>query len=160
MLDTVIPRTVTIAKLIASTFTPTQLSDYGNVILNGYATTVANTTSKKAWQYAQTTTAPVDLPTLTYYTPAMKGWSTNYAEYYTKLPVNAYGVNPGDPTMFGYSVHSFSSTNAPRWAQPPHRMYQNQIAAFVPPNNNAQAIQYSFIYPKADNLTAPPIDTL
>jgi hypothetical protein len=151
---------VTIAKLIASTFTSTQLSDYGNVILNGYATVVANTTSKKAWQYAQTTTAPVNLPSLTLYTPIMKGWSTNYAEYYTQLPVNAYGTNPGDPTMFEYSVHSFSSTNAPKWAQPPHRAYQNTVAAFVAPNNNSQAIQYSFIYPKADSLVAPPVGSL
>jgi hypothetical protein len=239
------------AKEVESIFTPTELEDYGNVILNGYATQVANTINKKAWQYKETNTAPVDLPSLTEYTPAMKGWTTNYMEYYTQLQPNGYGVNPGDPTMFNYSVHSFtpqigavaslgrvqagqsytpgtytnvptiggfgtgatlnitvdadgfvtvvtlnapgsdyaagnglgvaspgllgsgsgfsvavaSVTNVspagqPRWSQVPHRYFQNQVAPFVPPNNNSEAIPYSFIYPVADSTTPPPIDTL
>ena len=45
--------------------------------------------------------------------PAAKGWTTNYDEYYTKLPVNDYGVNPGDPTGFYYNVHSYTQPNGP-----------------------------------------------
>jgi hypothetical protein len=169
-------------------------------------------------------------------------------EYYTQLPPNAYGVNPGDPTMFEYDVHSFTAAtgtiltlgalqagtgysvgsytnvptvggsgvgatldivvgtggvitsatlnnpgsgyavgdgltvttlgtgygfaisvttitvvtpgNQPQWAQPPHRFYQNQVADFVPPNANQQAIQYSFVYPIADSPVPPPVDIL
>jgi hypothetical protein len=183
--------------------------------------------------------------------PALKGWTTNYTEYYTQIPPNGYGVNPGDPTMFEYSVHSFSipagpiatigdlypgsaytagvytnlpatggaGTGAtlditvgpggfvsavalnnpgsgynagdtlfcptipsggsgagfevsvititvvtplgnPKWSQPPRRFFQNQVANFVPPNANQQAIQYSFMYPVADNLNPPPVDVL
>ena len=246
-----IPRTVQMAAEVASTFTPTELDSLGNIIYNGYAITGANTTNEKAWQYKETNTAPVDLPSLTSYTPAMKGWSTNYMEYYTQLQPNGYGVNPGDPTMFNYTVHSFtpqigavatlgrvqagydytpgtytnvptiggsgvgatlnitvdvngnvtaatlnavgsgysagnglgvaspgtigsgsdfavaiaSVTNVspagqPKWNQVPRRFFQNQVAPFVPPNNNPQAIQYSFIYPVADSTTPPPIDVL
>lgn len=185
--------------------------------------------------------------------PAMKGWTTNYMQYYTQLPPNAYGVNPGDPTMFEYDVHSYSIeagpiatlgpftpgygytagtyTNLPttsssgsgatlnitvgpggfvssctlsnpgsnynvgdtlfcpsipsggsgsgfqvsiatitvvtplgepRWSQPPHRFFQNQVSANTTPQNinNPQVIQYSFMYPVADNPTPPPIDVL
>jgi hypothetical protein len=239
------------AAEVASTFTPTELDSLGNIIYNGYAITGANTTNEKAWQYKETNTAPVNLPSLTSYTPAMKGWSTNYMEYYTQLQPNGYGVNPGDPTMFNYTVHSFtpqigavatlgrvqagydytpgtytnvptiggsgvgatlnitvdangnvvaatlnavgsgysagnglgvaspgtigsgsdfavaiaSVTNVspagkPKWNQVPRRFFQNQVAPFVPPNNNPQAIQYSFIYPVADSITPPPIDVL
>ena len=247
-----IPRTVQMAAEVAATFTAPQLDSLGNVIYNGYATTGANTINKKAWQYKETNTAPVNLPSLTSYTPAMKGWTTNYMEYYTQLgPVPVYGTTSGDPTMFNYTVHSFtpqigavatlgrvqagynytpgtytnvptiggsgvgatlnitvdangnvvaatlnaagsgysagnglgvaspgalgsgsdfavaiaSVTNVspagqPKWNQVPHRYFQNQVAPFVPPNNNPQAIQYSFIYPVADSITPPPIDVL
>jgi hypothetical protein len=148
------------AAEVATQFTSTQLEDYGNIILNGYLTTGPNTANKKAWQYKETTTAPVNLPSLTSVTLALKGWTTNYQEYYTQLPPNAYGVNPGDPTMFEYTVHSFDPTNQPRWAQCPRRFFQNQVADFVPPTANQQAIQYSFIYPVADNLAPPPIGPL
>jgi hypothetical protein len=181
----------------------------------------------------------------------MKGWTTNYMEYYTQLQPNGYGVNPGDPTMFNYVVHSFTAqqgavatlgrvqagygytpgsytnvatigssgigatlnivvdangnvvsatlnapgsgyaareglgvaspgplgagsdfavaiasvTNVspagqPKWNQAPRRYFQNQVAPFVPPNANQQAIAYSFIYPVADNPVPPPIDSL
>jgi len=105
-----IPRTVLMAQEVAATFTAPQLKGLGNIIYNGYATTGPNTTNKKAWQYQQTTTAPVNLPSLTEYTPALKGWSTNYMQYYTQLgPVAGYGVTAGDPTMFDYAVHSFTA---------------------------------------------------
>lgn len=155
-----VPRTVQMAASVASQFTSTELYNYGNIILNGYATTGPNTIGKKAWQYKETNTAPVDLPSLTSVTPALKGWTTNYQEYYTQLQPNGYGVNPGDPTMFEYTVHSFTVANSPKWAQPPRRFFQNQVAAFVPPNANQQAIPYSFIYPVADRAVAPPVDTL
>lgn len=247
-----IPRTVLMAQEVASQFTAAQLEDYGNIILNGYLEVVPNSTSKKAWQYKETTTAPVNLPSLTEVRPAIKGWTTNYMQYYTQLPVNAYSQVPGNPTMFEYVVHSFtelqgpitsllgflnngsgytpgtytavatttsgsgagatvdvivdasgevvsitlnapgngysvgdaiyptlpgagastqvtaidqasvSGGGAPQWAQTPRRFFQNQISAVTPPQyiNNPQAIQYSFMYPVADNPVPPPIDTL
>lgn len=236
------------AAEVASQFTSTQLGDYGNIILNGYATTGPNSTGKIAWQYKETLTPPAPLPSLTSYLPALKGWTTNYMEYYTQVPPNGYGVNPGDPTMFEYNVHSFSQASGPitaigslqggqgytpgtytnvatqggsgtgatlditvgaggtvtsvtlnapgsdytvgdgltstaigsgygfavfvtgitvvnpagepRWAQAPRRFFQNQVANFVPPNANQQAIQYSFMYPVADNPVPPPVDVL
>ena len=243
-----IPRTVQMAKAVEATFTTSQLEDYGNVILNGYLSVVPNTINKKAWQYKETTTAPVNLPSLTEVRPVLKGWTTNYMEYYTQIPPNGYGVNPGDPTMFEYNVHSFTEASGPitaigslqggqgytpgfytnvatqsgsgtgatlditvgaggtvtsvtlnapgsnytvgdgltataiglgsgfavfvtnitvvnpagqlRWAQPPRRFFQNQVANFVPPNANQQAIQYSFMYPVQDNPVPPPVDVL
>lgn len=242
-----IPRTVRMAAEVAAQLTPTQLDDYGNVILNGYATTGANLSGKLAWQYAETLSAPIPLPTVTSVRPALKGWTTNYQEYFTRLQPNAYGTNPGTPTNFFYNVHSFTKATGPitstgglqpgsgylpgvyagvpavggsgsgatinytvapdgsvalyslvapgigytvgdgltvttatgsgfvifvtgitvvspqgqgQWAQCPRRFYQNQVAPFVPPNDNQQAIQYSFMYPVADNPATPPIDTL
>jgi hypothetical protein len=105
-----IPRTVQIAKEVAATLTAPQLKALGNVIYNGYATTGANTTNKKAWQYKETVGAPVNLPSVTSYTPAMLGWTTNYMQYYTQLgPVPGYDTTSGDPTMFDYVVHSFTA---------------------------------------------------
>ncbi len=157
-----IPRTVLMAQEVAAQFTTQQLEDYGNIILNGYATTGPNTTGKLAWQYQETTTAPVALPSVTSIQPALKGWTTNYQEYYTQLQPNGYGVNPGDPTMFEYTVHSFASSGAPQWSQAPRRFFQNQVSAVTPPPyiNTPQAIQYSFISPVADNPVAPPVATL
>ena len=150
------------AKEVESQFTSAQLTEYGNVILNGYLTVVPNSSSKKAWQYQETTTAPVNLPSLTQVQPSLKGWTTNYMQYYTELPVNAYSQVPGNPTMFEYVVHSFTGSNAPQWAQPPRRMFQNLVSSTTPPQyvNNSQAIQYSFMYPVADNPTPPPIGSL
>ena len=150
------------AKEVEAQFTSAQLEDYGNIVLNGYLSVVPNTTNKKAWQYAETTTAPVNLPSLTEVQPIYRGWTTNYMQYYTQLPPNAYNQAPGNPTMFEYVVHSFSATNDPQWAQPPRRFFQNQVSTTTPPQyiNNPQAIQYSFMYPVADNPTPPPIDGL
>jgi hypothetical protein len=94
--------------------------------------------------------------------PFYKSWQNNYMQYYTQLQPNGYGVNPGDPTMFDYVVHSFTVSPAgqPKWSQAPRRYFQNQVADFVPPNANQQAIAYSFIYPVADNPVPPPIDAL
>ena len=157
-----VPRTVRMAAEVAAQLTTSQLENYGNIILNGYATTGPNTAGKLAWQYQETTTAPAPLPSVTSVEPALKGWTTNYMQYYTQLPVNAYGQVPGNPTMFEYRVHSFASNGAPQWAQAPRRTYQNQVSAVTPPQNinNPQAIQYSFMHPVADNPVAPPIDIL
>jgi hypothetical protein len=242
------------AKAVEATFTTPQEENYGNVILNGYLSVVPNTVNKKAWQYAETLTAPVNLPSLTKVLPALKGWTTNYMEYYTQIPPNGYGVNPGDPTMFEYNVHSFTSQtgpistlswfspgtgytpgvytgvaltggtgagatanivvvphpdplvigvvqsvtlvnpgtgytanqslsatfgggsgflvlvsqvvpvpgtgNDPRWALPPRRFNQFTVGNFTPPTRQSNAIQYSFVYPVADNLNPPPVDVL
>lgn len=108
-----IPRTVLMAQEVAAQFTASQLEDYGNIILNGYLEVVPNTINKKRWQYKETTAAPVNLPSLTQVQPALKGWTTNYQEYYTQLQPNGYGVNPGDPTMFEYTVHSYTPGSGP-----------------------------------------------
>jgi hypothetical protein len=156
-----IPRVVQMAKEVSSVFSDATEKELGNVIYNGYVTVVPNTVNKKAWQYKETLTAPVDLPSLTVRTPAMKGWTNNYQEYFTQLgPVPGYDVTSGDPTMFEYSVHSFLPSGAPKWAQPPHRRSQLQVLPFTPPNYNPAAIQYSGLYPVADNPVPPPIDSL
>jgi hypothetical protein len=81
--------------------------------------------------------------------PFYRGWTTNYKEYYTKLPPNDYGVNPGDPTMFSYWVPNFSASNEPQWAQPPALL--RNYTGIAPVNA---------IYPRANNPLPPPIDTL
>jgi len=101
------------AAEVASTVTAPQLEDYGNIILNGYLESVPNTINKKAWQYKETLTPPVNLPSLTQITPALKGWTNNYQEYYTQLQPNDYDVDPGDPTMFEYDVHSYTQATGP-----------------------------------------------
>jgi hypothetical protein len=141
-----VPRTIRMAAEVAATFTPPQLEDYGNIILNGYATTGPNTLNKKAWQYKETLTPPVDLPSITSVRPALKGWTNNYQEYYTQLPPNSYSVNSGDPTMFNYTVHSYDSAGDSKWAQAPYRYFGVGFSAAL--------------FPKADNLVAPPIGIL
>ena len=245
-----IPRTVRMAQAVENLFTSTELAEYGNIIYNGSSTAEPNTAGALAWQYQETTSAPVPLSTVPLNIPALKGWTTNYMEYYTRADSPTYGVYPGAPTMFDYVVHSygpvtgsvltlgafnpgygytpgtyssvaltstagsgatativvgasgevtsvtlgaagsgyfvgqglsapaasiggtgsgfyiFVSTitpitgNSANWAQPPRRFYQNQVIPGSPnPSiNNPAAIQYSFIYPVADNPVAPPID--
>jgi len=210
------PRAVQMSKLVESILTPTQLAEYGNVLA-----------------------------------PTYRSWQNNSMQYYTQLQPNGYGVNPGDPTMFDYSVRSFtlqtgavsslgtvqagqnytpgSYTNVPTiggfgtgatlnitvdvngvvtgvtlnaggsdysaanglgvaspgpigpgsgfsvavasvtsvspagqpvWGQVPRRYFQNQVAPFVPPNNNSQAIPYSYMYSVSNNTTPPPIGAL
>jgi hypothetical protein len=64
------------------------------------------------------------------------------------------------------SVASVTTANAagePQWAQCPRRMWQNRgPISPTPPQyiNNPRAIQYSFMYPVADNPVPPPIDEL
>jgi hypothetical protein len=237
------------AKAVEAIFSPTELDDYGNIILNGYATSGPNTTGKLAWQYQETLTPPVPLPAITTYRPALKGWTTNYMEYYTRA-ATGYSQEPGDPTMFSTLVHSFGfvtgsilsfgpsyggtgytpgtylgvaltsvigsgatadivvgasgevtsvtlvtagtgykqwqtvsaatasiggtgsgffvyvsaitplASGNPAWAMAPRRFYQNQVLPTDqgPTVNNPAAIQYSFMYPVADNPNQPPID--
>jgi hypothetical protein len=206
------------AKEVASVLSPTQLAQYGNIL-----------------------------------GPFYKSWQNNYMQYYTQLQPNGYGVNPGDPTMFDYAVHSFTpqkgvvtslgpiregygyntgtylgvatvggsgtgatldiavdadgnvttaTISAPgsgyavgdglgidspgaagvgtgfsvavvtvsnvspggqsKWSQAPRRFFQNQVGATGPnPSiNYPNAIQYSFMYPVADNPLPPPIGAL
>jgi GH18 family chitinase len=239
------------AAAVEAQFTSTDLENYGNIILNGYATTGPNSTGKLAWQYKETLTPPVALPSVTSVQPALKGWTTNYMEYYTQLQPNGYGVNPGDPTMFNYSVKSFtpqtgavaslgllqagqnytpgtytnvptlggfgtgatlnitvdangvvtvatlnaggsdyaagnglgvaspgplgsgfgfavavasvtndSPAGQPKWNQVPRRFFQNQVAPFVPPNNNSEVIPYSYMFSVENNATQPPVGVL
>jgi hypothetical protein len=156
-----IPRTVHVAQAVEALFSSTELDEYGNIILNGYATAGPNSAGTLGWCWPDSPLAPAaPLPVVTSVRPAMKGWTTNYMEYYTRADSPAYPVYPGAPTMFDYVVHSFTTGNAPQWAQAPHRFYQNQVSAITPPQNvnNPQVIQYSFMYPVVDNPTQPPID--
>ena len=248
-----IPRTVQMAKEVAATFTAPQLLSLGNIIYNGLVEAAPNTLNKRAWKYKETTGAAAVLPSVPQITPALKGWTTNYMQYYTQLgPVPVYGTTSGDPTMFDYVVHSFTAqqgivtglgrlqagqgytpgsyTNVAtiggsgigatlnitvavdgtvaattlnaagsgyaagdglgvaaadigpgygfavevatvsnvspagqyKWAQVPHRYFQNQVGVTGPnPSiNYPNAIQYSFIYPIADSIVPPPIDAL
>lgn len=103
-----IPRTVQVAKSLEAQLTASELEDYGNIIINGYLSVVPNSINKKAWQYKETTTAPVDLPSLSTVRPALKGWVNNYQNYFTQQPPNAYGTVPGTPANgFQYLEHSF-----------------------------------------------------
>lgn len=130
-----IPRTVQMAKAVSDLFSDEDLEKYGNIVLNGYLTVGMDGTSVR---------------------PAMKGWTTNYAEYYTQLPLNSYDVNPGDPTGFNYTVHSFTPTeNVPRWALPPHRPVPSDLTS-----NPNGGIRCSWIFPVADTVSEPPIDNL
>ena len=76
------------------------------------------------------------------------------------LTVTTLGAGYGFATAVT-AITVVTPGNQPRWSQPPHRLINSQVAPFVPPNANQQAIQYSAIlYPVADNPTPPPIDVL
>lgn len=105
-----IPRTVLMAQEVASILSSSELQEYGNIILNGYATTGPNSTGKLGWAWPDSPLAPATpLPSVTTVSPALKGWSTNYMAYYTRPGNPDYNVYPGAPTMFEYTVHSFGN---------------------------------------------------
>lgn len=171
-----IPRTVQMAQAVSAAFTPTELDNYGNIILNGYVTNTAAVATPGAvgaissitlatggsgyvngtykaylggeqgmFGYAEVVVAGNTVTTVTLLTggqnyvagstvtpaipggtgatitvddvnirnirPALKGWTTNYYEYYTRNDGPTYNINPGDPTMFEYVVHSFVPPN-------------------------------------------------
>jgi hypothetical protein len=171
-----IPRTVQMAQAVSALFTPTELDDYGNIILNGYVTdtpavstpgavgaianiTVTSTGSNYTngtytaylggeqgmFAYAEIVVVGGSISSATLLTggqnyvagstvtpalpggtgaeisvddvnvrnirPSLKGWTTNYMEYYTRNGAPDYNINPGDPTMFEYVVHSFEVPN-------------------------------------------------
>jgi hypothetical protein len=95
------------AQAVKALFSSTELAEYGNIIYNGDTTAEPNTAGVLAWQYKETTSAPVPLPTVPLSIPALKGWTTNYMDYYTRADSPTYGVYPGAPTMFEYVVHSY-----------------------------------------------------
>jgi hypothetical protein len=72
--------------------------------------------------------------------PFYKSWPNNWGQYYTS------GDNQGLGTMFAFNVHSFTTGGAPRWAQPPARDFGNRFTGYM--------------YPVADNTTAPAIGGL
>jgi hypothetical protein len=79
------------------------------------------------------------------------------------LGVSAADIGPG----YGFAVEVATVSNVSpagqyKWAQVPHRYFQNQVGTTGPnPSiNYPNAIQYSFIYPVADSITPPPIDVL
>ena len=82
----------------------------GNNFFVGQVLTLGNIPRSAPGTGATVTVATVDTKSVL---PALKGWTTNYYGYYTELPPNAYGVNPGDPTMFEYNVHSYTLATGP-----------------------------------------------
>ena len=94
------------AKVVENVLSTSELNDYGNIILNGYATTGPNTDNIKAWQYQETTTAPVNLPSVTSFRPALKGWTTNYMSYFTRAQ-SGYSLYPGQENPFEFSIWNF-----------------------------------------------------
>jgi hypothetical protein len=165
------------AQAVSALFTPTELDDYGNIILNGYVTDTSGVSTAGAtgaiasltlttggsgyingtypnvylggsqgmFAYGTVTVSGNAVTGVTLTTggtnyvvgsivtpavpggtgatitvntvntreinPALKGWTTNYMEYYTRNGAPDYNINPGDPTMFEYVVHSFEAPN-------------------------------------------------
>jgi hypothetical protein len=95
------------AQAVEALFTSAELAEYGNVIYHGSTTAEPNTAGVLAWQYKETTGAPVPLPSVPLNIPALKGWTNNYMEYFTRADSPTYNVYPGAPTMFEYVVHSY-----------------------------------------------------
>jgi hypothetical protein len=60
------------------------------------------------------------------------------------------------------TVSNVSPAGQSKWSQAPRRFFQNTVGVTGPnPSiNYPNAIQYSFMYPVADNSVAPPIDAL
>lgn len=107
-----IPRTVRMAAAVDSQFTSQQYLDYGNIILNGYLTVEPNTTNKKAWQYAETTTAPVNLPSVSSVRPVLRGWTTNYMSYFTREQ-SGYSAYPGQENPFLFDIWNYYQNPGP-----------------------------------------------
>ena len=105
-----IPRTVLMAQAVEALFTSAELAEYGNVIYHGSTTAEPNAAGVLAWQYKETVGAPVPLPSVPLNIPALKGWTNNYMEYFTRADSPTYNVYPGAPTMFAYSVHSYTDS--------------------------------------------------
>ena len=85
---------------------------------------------------------------------------TNYTVGAVLTPT---GIGPGTgSTVAVTSVNVANPAGQPQWSQPPHRYNQQQVAVITPPQNinNPAVIQYSFLYPVADNPVPPPIDVL
>ena len=104
-----IPRTAQMAKVVENILSTSEIDDYGNIILNGYATTGPNTANIKAWQYHETTTAPVNLPSITTYQPMLRGWTTNYMSYFTR-PESGYSLYTGQENPLLFDIWNFYQT--------------------------------------------------
>jgi hypothetical protein len=153
------------AAEVASQLSAADVDEYGNIIKNGYLSVVPNTTNKKAWQYQETTTAPVDLPSLTETRPAYRGWTTNYMQYYTELQPNGYGQNPGNPTMFGYSQgqpgplwSGLSTTNLKMVSQPGDLNNGTFTNAPVVGGDGTATVSFIVVDGKITQLISTPFD--
>jgi hypothetical protein len=93
---------------------------------------------------------------------ALNAAGTNYAAKDSLVPNPAtIGAGTGVAVSVA-SVTTAGGAGESQWAQSPRRFFQNQVSSVTPPQNvnNPQVIQYSFVYPVADNPVAPPIDSL
>ncbi len=153
-----VPRTVLMAQEVANILSTTELEDYGNIILNGYYSTEPNTAGVLAWQYKETSSVPVPLPSVQVSRPALKGWTTNYMSYFTRAQAG-YSLYPGQENPFLFGIWNYVN-GVPQYSQCPRRFYQNQVLPTSPNQtiNNPAAIQYSFMYPVQTIPTPPPID--
>jgi hypothetical protein len=93
---------------------------------------------------------------------ALNAAGTNYAAGDSLIP-NPATIGAGTGLVVSVaSVVTAGDAGEPKWAQCPRRFFQNQVSSITPPQNvnNPQVIQYSFLYPVADNPIAPPIGSL
>lgn len=99
--------TVTVA---GGAVTAVTITSAGSGFTVGQVLTLGNIPRASAGTNATVTVTAVDVIN---YRPALKGWTTNYQEYYTELQPNAYNTNPGDPTGFSYYVSSYTQPSGP-----------------------------------------------
>ena len=119
-----IPRAVQMTKEVAAIGVP---ASQGNILFNGSIDTVANTAGKLAWQWPETTTAPVPLPDVDLWTPALRSWQNTSKQYYTAGGVSLTGYS----TAFYYWSPSFQTNGSPRWASRPRRKYTSQRVQYT-----------------------------
>ena len=119
-----IPRAVRMTKEVTRIGVPTS---QGNILFNGSIATVANTTGQLAWQWPQTTTAPVPLPNVDLWTPALRSWQDNSKQYFTSGGASLVGYS----TAFYYWSPSFQTNGNPRWASRPNRKFTSQRVTYT-----------------------------
>jgi hypothetical protein len=154
-----IPRAVRMTKEVTRIGVPTS---QGNILFNGTITTVANTTGQLAWQWPQTTTAPIPLPNVDLWAPALRSWQDNSKQYFTSGGASLVGYS----TAFYYWSPSFQTNGSPRWASRPNRKYTSQRVTYLANGPDGTwtssyvapvAPSSAAMYPVADSNTAPPI---
>jgi hypothetical protein len=86
---------------------------------------------------------------------------TGYS-YNEALTPDNVGQGGTEPIIFHVTEIDAVNGGASKWAQAPRRFNQQSVSDVTLPQyeNNPAVIQYSFLYPIADRVEAPPIGTL